>query len=373
MRRPSWWSRLRLCSRPVEAESTAASPPPRLPSSSVPTSLTVGGGLVVQPNLTTRTANAFKSVGEASLVVEAGVWELRKADRLVGALEVVTLDNRRVDTARDKDRAAIRGQVLAGRSGRNSRWPVFPVWSTIDGDRALYVWYGVQVLGVLQVKADEIDPDDAARSLSTRCSTTVGPRSTPKCSRRTTSDRAQPAERRPAPRRARGLPVRRAGRRRRLPALGAAPTARADQRQRGARTPTRRPTRPVDSHPIGPPGQGRWRRRQRSRWRPRPRRRSGAAGEASLRRQPAAPDRVGVLGAVRARLLGRQRRGDRTQRVPQRGPARLLALRRRAVGRLRPRDGAARARREPTARSACSRPTSTRTTKPGAARSRSAA
>ena len=144
----------------------AAAAPPRLPSATVPTSLAVGGGLVVQPNLSKKTAKAFESVGSASLVVEAGVWELRKADRLVGALELVTLDNRRIDLARDEDRAAIRSQVLAGDPSELEVAGI-PVWSSVDGDRVLYVWYGRQVLGVLQVKADEIDPEEAIEELVT--------------------------------------------------------------------------------------------------------------------------------------------------------------------------------------------------------------
>lgn len=143
-----------------------AAPAPKLPATVVPAKLEVGGGLVVQRNLARDTRQAIKSVGKASLAVEAGVWELRQADALVGALEVVTLDSRRVDTRRDEDRVAIRSQVLSGNPVELELAGI-PVWSTVDGDRALYVFYGRQVLGVLQVKVTDVDPELAAEELVT--------------------------------------------------------------------------------------------------------------------------------------------------------------------------------------------------------------
>jgi hypothetical protein len=142
-----------------------AQPAPPLPSSAVPTHLSVlTSRVVVKPNRDKQTSQAFRAVGSSSLVQQAGVWELRKGVRLVGTLELATLDTRRVDTAKDKDRTAIRQQILAGD-------PVefdvagLPVWSAKDDDRVVYVWYGRQVLGVLQVKADSLDPEETVQQL----------------------------------------------------------------------------------------------------------------------------------------------------------------------------------------------------------------
>jgi hypothetical protein len=140
-------------------------PPPPLPASTVPTRLAVVKDKVtLKPNTTAKTKAAFASVGSSSLVEEAGVWELRKADRLVGTLELVTLDGRRVDTERDADRVALRGQILAGDAAELDV-DGLPVWSATDADRVVYVWYGRQVLGVLQVRADSLDPEETVTQL----------------------------------------------------------------------------------------------------------------------------------------------------------------------------------------------------------------
>lgn len=144
-----------------------AAPAPKLPDATVPKSLSVvDTDVVMVPNTAKATRRAFTSVGQSSLVEQSGVWELRKADKLVGTLELVTLDSTRSDTRRDKDRTAIRAQIL---SGDASQLDVdgLPVWSTKDGDRVLYVWYGRQVLSVLQVKSDELDADETMTQLVT--------------------------------------------------------------------------------------------------------------------------------------------------------------------------------------------------------------
>lgn len=141
--------------------------PPRLPASTVPARLVVlATKVVLKPNTTKKTMAAFTSVGSTSLVKEAGVWELRKAERLVGTLELVTLDGRRVDTGRDADRLALRGQILTG-DPTELDVDGLPVWSAKDADRVVYVWYGRQVLGVLQVRADSLDPEETVTQLVT--------------------------------------------------------------------------------------------------------------------------------------------------------------------------------------------------------------
>jgi hypothetical protein len=142
------------------------SAPPALPVAVVPTRLALDGGIVLQPNLTKDTIDALASPGRRSLLVDARMWELRKADRLVGALEVATLDSRRVDTARDRDRKAIRSQILAGEPSELAIADL-PVWSAKDGDRVLDVWFGRQVLCVLQLKAKDITTEEALTELVT--------------------------------------------------------------------------------------------------------------------------------------------------------------------------------------------------------------
>jgi hypothetical protein len=148
------------------ASSHRAAAPPELPASVVPARLAVSGGIVVQPNTAKEITDALASPGPKSLVVEARMWELRKGDRLVGALQVATLDSRRVDTALAEDRDAIRSQILAGDPSELAIADL-PVWSVKDGDRVLDVWFGRQVLCVLQVKEKDIDHEDALTELVT--------------------------------------------------------------------------------------------------------------------------------------------------------------------------------------------------------------
>ncbi|MBA2607932.1 MAG: hypothetical protein H0U92_03240, partial [Actinobacteria bacterium] len=144
-----------------------AAPPPHLPAATVPPTLSVlGTNVVLKPNTSKKTARAFRSVGAASLVREQGVWELRKADRLVGTLQLVTLDSKRSDTRNDRDRTSIRAQILSGDAAQLDL-DGLPVWSAKDGDRVLYVWYGRQVLAVLQVKSDDLDADETVTQLVT--------------------------------------------------------------------------------------------------------------------------------------------------------------------------------------------------------------
>ena len=145
---------------------TVAVVPPKVPTDAVPAALTTAGGLLVRPNTAAEIDDAFRVAGRRSLVREGKVWELRKGDELIGALQLSSL-TARVDTTREDDREAVRGQILPG---SQSEWEVatIPVWSSRDGKHGVYVWFGKQMLGVLQVKGDDtVDPDDTATELIT--------------------------------------------------------------------------------------------------------------------------------------------------------------------------------------------------------------
>lgn len=143
----------------------AVGPPPRVPRDMVPMSLGVGPGLTVVQNTSKEVKRAFAVVGAKSLAYDGAVWELRLGSQLVGVLQITSL-NDRVDTTKADDRAAVRRDVLAG-SQNAFDVATTPVWTTKDAGRGTYVWFGRQMLGVLQMKSDQFDIDEAATKMVT--------------------------------------------------------------------------------------------------------------------------------------------------------------------------------------------------------------
>jgi hypothetical protein len=141
----------------------APPPTPPVPAAVVPGRVDTGG-LTIQPNTAPETSDAFASVGRPSLVTEGRVWEVRQGDRLVGALELATL-GRRADTRRGDDRLAIRQQILPGEPAELDFFGT-PVYQAKDGERNVYLWFGRQVFGVLQLKGT-VDVDAVANELIT--------------------------------------------------------------------------------------------------------------------------------------------------------------------------------------------------------------
>lgn len=143
----------------------AVGPPPALPAGAVPAELGVGGGLTVTPNRSKEVSKAFKSAGQQSLVKDARVWELRLGSQLVGVLQLSTLDGR-VDTFKAEDRESVRREILVG--GETAfDVATTPVWTAKDAGRGTYVWFGRQVLGVLQLKSTQFETDVAATEMVT--------------------------------------------------------------------------------------------------------------------------------------------------------------------------------------------------------------
>lgn len=135
---------------------------PPVPETSVPPRVDASGGLAVVPNRTSEIGQAFRSVGKTSLVTDGKVWEVRQGDRLVGLLELASL-RARADTRKEADRRAIRQQILPGEPAELDFGGV-PVYQTSDGTRSVYLWFGRQVFGALQLKG-KIDPDAVANEL----------------------------------------------------------------------------------------------------------------------------------------------------------------------------------------------------------------
>jgi hypothetical protein len=125
-------------------------------------------GLTLHINADKDTTDAFATAGPNALVGDGKVWELRAADRLVGALEIATLKTR-VDPAKEKDRKAILGQVLPGNTERIEVVGQ-PVW-TAKGDsktKAVFVFFGAHMLGILQLKGKGIEINTVSTDLISR-------------------------------------------------------------------------------------------------------------------------------------------------------------------------------------------------------------
>lgn len=146
-------------------DTNAVGPPPAIPVGAVPAELQVGGGLTVTANTSGEIAKAFRIPGENSLAKAGAVWELRQGSQLVGVLQLTSL-NERADTRDAADRESIRSEVL---SGTETQFEIAttPVWTAKDDGRGTYVWFGRQMLGILQVKSLLFESDDAATEMVT--------------------------------------------------------------------------------------------------------------------------------------------------------------------------------------------------------------
>jgi hypothetical protein len=115
----------------------------------------VGVDLALHENLDDETVAAFANAGEHSLVGDGRIWEIRRADRLVGALQISTVLPD-VDLADGGQRESIVRQIIAGSLTR-IRIDDVEVYTTVVDDKAVYVWFGRTVFEVLQLKDRELD------------------------------------------------------------------------------------------------------------------------------------------------------------------------------------------------------------------------
>ena len=100
-------------------------------------------------------AEAFDPKGARSLADDARVWEVRQADLLVGALEVVALGER-ADPGNDDDRRSMIGQAIPGNADRFDVEGV-EIYAGRTGRRQLYCWFSNDLLVFLQLRGDGLD------------------------------------------------------------------------------------------------------------------------------------------------------------------------------------------------------------------------
>ncbi len=106
-------------------------------------------------NTDKRTVRAFANAGENTLVADGKIWEIRRADRLIGTLQISTVVPR-VDLTDRRERDAIVQQVVSGDVER-LRINDVEVYSTIVNDKATFLWFGLDLLEVVQLKDKALD------------------------------------------------------------------------------------------------------------------------------------------------------------------------------------------------------------------------
>jgi hypothetical protein len=103
---------------------------------------------------------AFAEVGPKSLAADGRLWELRKADRLVGVLQLTTLLPE-VDLLDKPLREAIVKQLLPTSRDHFEVGDV-AVWSSESQGKTSYVWFGDGLLALMTVKPganDALEPE----------------------------------------------------------------------------------------------------------------------------------------------------------------------------------------------------------------------
>lgn len=106
--------------------------------------------LKLYENTDRSTVRAFANAGETSLVADGKIWEIRRADRLVGTLQISTVLPA-VDLTDERERQAIAGQIVSGEVVR-LRIRDVEVYSTVANDKATFLWFGLDVIEVMQIK-----------------------------------------------------------------------------------------------------------------------------------------------------------------------------------------------------------------------------
>ena len=115
----------------------------------------VAGELELYESTTKETVAAFANAGDESLVADGRLWEIRKGDRLVGALQISTVKPK-VDLVEARRRDAIVEDVLVGSYDRIRVGDV-EVYTSAANDKVVYLWFGESMFQVLQLKGDELE------------------------------------------------------------------------------------------------------------------------------------------------------------------------------------------------------------------------
>lgn len=125
-----------------------------------------GGRLAFAETKVEEARLAFTEAGDDSLASDGRLWELRIGDRLVGVLQLTTLDHD-VDLQDDNDRESIVKQLLPTARDRFDVGDV-TIWSTASQGKTIYLWFGRGMFALFTLKpasGDEVDPETTLAAL----------------------------------------------------------------------------------------------------------------------------------------------------------------------------------------------------------------
>ena len=127
--------------------------PPKVDPALAPA--TLAADLKLYENVDRETVEAFADAGETAVVADGRVWEIRRADRLLGTLQISTVMPR-VDLISERTRDQLVSEIMPGERAR-VRIEGVEVHSSIVEDRAFFLWFGANLFEVIQMKDRRVD------------------------------------------------------------------------------------------------------------------------------------------------------------------------------------------------------------------------
>jgi hypothetical protein len=137
-------------------------PPPKpaaVPDGLVPDAVQ-GGAYAFYESTLPQVKTAFANAGKNSLVADGRMWELRKADRLVGILQVSTLVPG-LDLLNEDHRNQVISQIMPTARDQVTVGDVSVFVTTAD-QKSVYLWFSQQTFHLLTIKpgsGDDLDPE----------------------------------------------------------------------------------------------------------------------------------------------------------------------------------------------------------------------
>jgi len=131
----------------------------------------LGSDIALYENKDKATVAAFANAGPRSLASDGHIWELRRADRLIGTLQITSVVPK-IDLTDPEDRRQIVAAVIPG-SPLRRRVAGVEVFVTEVDDKATFVWFTQGFYEILQIKDRTIKDYEAVAAEILRHQATI--------------------------------------------------------------------------------------------------------------------------------------------------------------------------------------------------------